>query len=55
MPKHVKGHKSPPPRRAGDTAGVKSHPAYFIVFVVALVAFSVLAILLCSGIWTPWS
>ncbi len=46
--KHAK-HKRPDP-----VAGAKSKPAYFMIFVLVLVAFSLLAILICSGTWVPW-
>ncbi len=54
MSKHAKHHKHPTKKRAVGTAGVKARPAHFILFIVVLVAVSILIILICSGTWTPW-
>ena len=45
-------HKSK--QRNTGTGKIKPNAAPYILFVAALVVFSIFALLICTGTWTPW-
>lgn len=41
-------------QRTIETGKIRPNAAPYILFIAALVIFSIFALLICTGTWTPW-